>query len=161
MSDYDHKQVCPLTVLVLAAGIACGMAAGAALVWGSAEGALSLAVLGWGGMVFAAFFAGAFLHMRVRDRGDALAIEYGPVTLVHREVPYDAVASVEVTAIGQLQMWQVRQGRPMRVYAVRRGPAVQVNLKKLPGERLARAVLIGTDDAEGLVGFLRGRLGAG
>jgi hypothetical protein len=160
VSGYDHRQVCPLTVLVLLAGVGCGLGALALTFWTGRSEVFSLAALGYAGFLFAVAFAGAFFHMRVRDRGDSLALEYGPLPLVHHELPYEAIESAEPTVIAQLQVWQVRQGRPMRVYGVRRGPAVQVNLKMLPGERLARALVIGTDEPERLLAFLRARLGS-
>ncbi|MFO8007036.1 MAG: hypothetical protein R6V05_04790 [Candidatus Brocadiia bacterium] len=159
MAEYDHKEICPMAVAVLLLGVASAVGS-IGMLWRGWDPSPSLLVLPWFASVFGVGFGVAFLYVRVTDRGSALAIEYGPMRLVQADLPYRDMESVERAQVRRLRRWQVRWGGPVRVYAARsRGPAVRIKLKPLPGQRLPRAVVVGTDDPEGLLEFLRTRIG--
>jgi hypothetical protein len=161
VSEYEHRQLCPLPFFALVAGLGGAVVAVALTACGDPERISMLVGSGWAVFAFGMCFAPVFLCLRVRDERNALAVEFWPVRLVRAEVPYEAIESVEKTTVSQLHRWQVRQGRPVRVYGARAGDAVQMNLKRDPNRRLPKAIIVGTDDADGLLAFLRGRIGAG
>ncbi len=147
-----------MAVVVLLLGVASAVVSTAVL-WRDWDPSPSLLVLPWFAAVFGVGFGLAFLYVRVTDTGSALAIEYGPLRLVQADLPYWDMESVERADVLRLRRWQVRWGGPVRVYAARsRGPAVRIKLKPVPGQRLPRAIVVGTDDPEGLLEFLRGRI---
>jgi hypothetical protein len=156
---YDHRQVFPLAALVGLVGLAGGAAALVLLLRDGFPGVGTVMGFGWAAFIFAIGFDSAFLYVRVVDRGKALSVELGPMGLRQGQVSYSKMASAERASIDELERWQVRRGGPVRVYGATRGPAVRILLKKPPGARLPRAVFIGTNDADGLLAFLRRRIG--
>jgi len=159
LSDYDHKQICALALGVLAVGLACAVLATVLVVSGEGQDLGMVVGLAWGMFVFGALFAIMFLYEHVSDQGDRLRVEFGPLGVVHFSADYGKMESVGRTTVSRLARWQVRGGRPVRIYAARKGEAVQIELKKPPEVRLPRALIIGTDDAENLLEFLRGKIG--
>ncbi|MGD2175644.1 MAG: hypothetical protein PVJ27_09590 [Candidatus Brocadiaceae bacterium] len=160
MAEYDHKQICPLAVCTLLIGLASGVLGvlSAWFGWGVSSSVLFLA---WFAFVFGMGFAASFLYMRVSDGGDALLIESGPLALLHADCRYGTMESVQRTTARLLGRWQVRWGGPTRVYAAANGPAVRIKLKSEPGTRLPRFLVVGTDEPDRLIAFLRTRIGAG
>ncbi|MHC4479695.1 MAG: hypothetical protein ACYS1C_01800 [Planctomycetota bacterium] len=159
MESYEHRQFCPLTVVVLAVGLAAGVAAATLIASADPLGSATAVLVAWAAFAFGLCLACVFLYLRVRDGGEALLAEFGPLPLFRIAVPYENIESVERTTVGSLRTWQVYRGRPARVYAARRGEAVGINLKRPPELRLPRAVIVGTDDADALLAFLRRRIG--
>ena len=155
MSGYDHKQICPLALGVLAVGLACAVLATVLVVWGEGWELGMVVGLAWGMFVFGTLFAIMFLYQHVSDQGDRLRVEFGPLGVVHVSADYEEMESVGRTTVSRLARWQVRDGRPVRIYAARKGEAVQIELKKPPEVRLPRALIIGTDDVESLLEFLQ------
>ena len=105
-----------------------------------------------GGAISLAFVA-FFVHLRTRDEGGTLSARFGPVGLFGTRIPYDEVESVEVLDISTLDgigvHWTISKGW---LYNIRGGKCVTVTLAG------GRKRSIGTDDAEGLAGFLRSRM---
>jgi len=158
LSGYDHKQICPLALGVLAVGLGCAVLATVLVVSGEGHELGMVVGLAWGIFVFGTLFAIMFLYQHVSDQGDRLRVEFGPLGVVHFSADYGKMKSVGRTSVNRLARWQVRDGRPVRIYAARKGEAVQIELKKPPEVRLPRALIIGTDDAETLLEFLRGEI---
>jgi hypothetical protein len=98
--------------------------------------------------------AASIHHLTAEDRGDVLAIRFGPVPLFHRTVRYADIGSVEVGRTLLLDGWGIH-------YSVRGGwvwnlwgrTCVVVHFKD------GGTLRIGTDDADDLVAYLRSRIG--
>ena len=144
--------------MVLAGGLASGLFTVVLVGIDLVEEPATVLVLGLVMPVLGTAFAGAFWHMGVRDGGDRVVVWFGPLPLVRAEVPYQRMESVRLTEVKRLERWQVREGHPAQVYAARRGAAVEIFLKKEPGQRLRRSVVLGTDDASNLIAFLEAKL---
>jgi hypothetical protein len=94
-------------------------------------------------------------HLTVEDRGDVLAIRFGPMPLFRRTVSYADIEKVEVGRTLILDGWGIH-------YSIRGGwvwnlwgrTCVVVHFKN------GGTLRIGTDDAEHLVELLRGKVQA-
>lgn len=96
--------------------------------------------------------AASFHHLTVEDQGDVLSIRFGPVPLFHRTVRYDAIASVETGRTLFLDGWGIHMSiRGGWVWNLWGWDCVVVQFKN------GGTLRIGTDDAEKLVCFLRGK----
>ena len=98
--------------------------------------------------------AASIHHLTVEDRGDVLAIRFGPVHLFRRTVRYADIGSVEIGRTLLLDGWGIH-------YSIRGGwvwnlwgrTCVVVHFRD------GGTLRIGTDDADNLVAFLRSRVG--
>jgi hypothetical protein len=98
--------------------------------------------------------ATAFHHLTVEDRGEAMAIRFGPLPLFRKAVRYADIAGVEVGRTLILDGWGIH-------YSVRGGwvwnlwgrDCIVVRLKD------GRVLRVGTDDAESLARFLDEKVG--
>ncbi len=143
---YSHTQKAPLCLLVY--GTAVALLVGAWTARSELPISLILAVSG----VAVGFLATAFHHLTVEDRGELLAIRFGPLPLFRRTVRYADIAGVEVGRTLILDGWGIH-------YSVRGGwvwnlwgrDCVVVHLKS------GGVLRIGTDEAENLVRFLEYR----
>ncbi len=98
--------------------------------------------------------AASIHHQTVEDRGDVLAVRFGPVPLLRRTVPYADMGSVEIGRTLLLDGWGIH-------YSVRGGwvwnlwgrDCVVIHFKN------GGTLRVGTDDADNLVAFLRSRIG--
>ncbi len=158
---YDHRQLCPLAAVALATGVVAGAAAVGLVLGAGVDVDLHSTVMLCATFIFGVLFGCTFIYMRVQDTGKSLVVSYGPMRLVVKEVFYKTVKSVGPATVRGLRGWQVMDGRPVRVYGARRGEAVRLELRRGPGVRLHRAVLIGTDDTAGLTAFLEDRITKG
>lgn len=103
--------------------------------------------------VLLAVAAASFHHLTAEDRGDRLAVRFGPVPLFRRTVRYADIGSVEVGRTLFVDGWGIH-------YSVRGGwvwnlwgrECVAVHFRD------GGTLRIGTDDAEQLAAFLRSRL---
>ena len=101
-----------------------------------------------------ALLAPCFHNLTVADQGDVLSIRFGPMPLFARTVNYADIEQVEVGRTTILDGWGIH-------YSIRGGwvwnlwgrDCVVVHFKK------GGVLRIGTDDAEGLAGFLTTRTG--
>jgi hypothetical protein len=143
-SGYAHTQKAPLCLFIYGAGVACFVLAWAMPLIPQFPNKEFAALLG----IFIASFGPMFHHLTVADKGEYLAIRFGPVPIFSRTVRYAEIESVEVGRTLLLESWGVH-------YSVRGGwvwnlwgrACVVVHFKK-------RVLRIGTDDAENLARFL-------
>jgi hypothetical protein len=144
---YSHTQTGPLCLILYASAFLCF-----ALAVGTDDTpGVSIAVA-VGGVL--ALLGPAIHHLKVEDRGDRLAIRFGPLPLLRTSVRYADIVAVEVGRTLVLDGWGVH-------YSVRGGwvwnlwgrACVVVKLKN------GGTLRIGTDDAENLVRFLETRTG--
>lgn len=148
---YDHTQrgVLHRWFTVLSGALVIGGAvAGSTLKGGDGRAiALILVVVG----LFFGLLGAAIAWSRVHDDGDALRIAFGPLALFRRRVPYAAMRGAKAMRLG----WSHGIGIHSApgggwTWNVRGGAAVELTLER-------GRLLIGTDDAEGLVAFVRER----
>lgn len=144
---YSHKQTAPLCMILYGGGIA---AITLAVLLGDYLGVL---IAGCVSLVLL-ILAPCFHHLTVEDQGDVLAIRFGPVPLFHRTVRYADIGSVEVGRTLLLDGWgihlSVRGGWVWNLW----GRACVVVRFKDGG-----TLRVGSDDADDLVAFLRGKIG--
>jgi len=146
-SGYSHRQSAPLCLLLYAV-------AGLFLVLGwvlSAAPPLHWLFPTIG--VLLTVGAASFHHLTVEDRGDRLAVRFGPVPLFRRTVRYADIGSVEVGRTLFVDGWGIH-------YSIRGGwvwnlwgrECVVVHFRD------GGTLRIGTDDAEQLAAFVRSKL---
>lgn len=97
--------------------------------------------------------AACFAHLRVRDDGDALLVQFGPVGLFRRRVPY---ADITAAAAGRSKLidgWGIHHlpGRGW-TWNLHGFDCVELELTR------ERRLRVGTDDPQGLETFLRMRI---
>jgi hypothetical protein len=92
-------------------------------------------------------------YVEVRDKGDCLALRYGPIPLFHKRFPYSKMTAVEASRSTVFDGWGIHY-LPARgwTYNLWGFGCVKVQMGK-------KTVRIGTDDVRGLVVFLRGKIG--
>lgn len=144
---YSHRQSAPLCLLLYAV-------AGLFLVLGRVLTGEPL--LGWlfpavGALL--AVVAASFHHLTVVDRGDRLAIRFGPLPLFRRTVRYADIGSVEAGRTLMVDGWGIHYSpRGGWVWNLWGRECVAIRF------RAGGTLRIGTDDPEGLAAFLRSRL---
>lgn len=144
--EYSHTQKAPLCLLIYALAVVffalgCFVQDSPPIQWLFPPIGVLMLVL-----------AASFHRLTVEDQGDFLAIRFGPVPSLRRRVKYAAIENVEVGRTLLLDGWGIH-------YSIRGGwvwnlwgrDCVVVRFKN--GETL----WIGTNDAEGLAGFLNRR----
>jgi hypothetical protein len=103
-------------------------------------------------VVTTAFIFGFFRFLVVRDEGDHLAVRYGPLPLFYRRLLYSEMTAVKAGRSTILDGWGIHYGIGMGwKYSVWGFDYVNVQMGNT-------SVRIGTDDVEGLVGFLNAKL---
>ncbi len=96
--------------------------------------------------------AASFHHLSVVDRGDVLAIRFGPIPLFRKTVPYADIVKVEVGRTLLLDGWGIHR-------SIRGGWVWNIWGYDCVLIRLNRGTLrIGTDDPHGLATFLHSRI---
>lgn len=95
--------------------------------------------------------AQAFRTLTIEDEGDALSIRYGPLPLIRKRIMYDSIQGVEVGTSSWIDGWGVHwfPGRGW-TYNLWGFACVALVVR-------GRTIRIGTDDAENLAMFLRGK----
>jgi hypothetical protein len=144
---YSHTQKAPLSLFVYGAAIALFVGAWIA----RSEFPVPLILAGSGAAM--CLLALAFHHLTVVDRGELLAIRFGPLPLFRRTVRYADIASVEVGRTLILEGWGIH-------YSIRGGW-----VWNLWGRRCVVVLLknggvlrVGTDDADNLAHFLEAQI---
>jgi len=159
MRGYHHQQRGPwhITLALMGAGMI-GFGLGLSMAGRIHPG--PAVMLGLGGAVLGVV-AMAFQRLEVSDEGDRLAVRFGPIHLFGMSIPYAEIESVGPTQTALFCGYGV-QGIPglFLAFTIWGHDAVQVRLKRRRGIWRARTVFIGTDDAEALAEFLRGKIEA-
>ena len=144
---YEHTQKAPLYLVL-------GFVASAMLVaaiW-TPELWLRLLLLAIGAMM--GLLTLCFRELTVRDAGDSLLVQFGPVPLFRRRVPYDQIESVSRGRTTLLDGWGIhlspRGGWTWNLWGF---DCVDVTLHG------NRKLHLGSDDAEALAAFLEIRTG--
>ncbi|QVL31794.1 hypothetical protein KIH39_23630 [Telmatocola sphagniphila] len=146
-SGYSHTQKAPLCWILYASALACLL-----LAYSIAETPV-LYISGMVGLLLGLFVAPAFHHLTVEDRGDRLAIRYGPMPLFRRTVRYADIESVRVGRTLLFDGWGIHMSiQGGWVWNLWGRSCVVVHFKN------GGTLRIGTDDAEGLARFLEGKL---
>ena len=144
--NYQHTQSAPLQWILYLVAVALGVAA-----WlERASGPALVAALLIGAGVFV-LLALCFGTLTVTDRGEALVARFGPLPLFGVRVPYAEIESAEQSRTGFIDGWGIHwlPGRGW-VYNLWGFECVRMVVR-------GRVVRIGTDDAAGLVAFVRKR----
>ncbi|MCK4284098.1 MAG: hypothetical protein KAX44_07250 [Candidatus Brocadiae bacterium] len=158
MIEYVHRQYGPWHVMFLVLGLGVFGVTAVCGVRGQMSGSVAVSLVLVGGIFFLA--AAVLAYLEVRGDGDRLAVRFGPLPLFGTSIPYDAMESVERARTSMLYGFGM-QGLPWLFLAlnIRGSDAVQIRLKRRLGIWRAKMVFVGTDDAENLVEFLRGKMG--
>jgi hypothetical protein len=99
------------------------------------------------------FLLGASLQrLSVEDEGNQLAVRFGPLPLFRRRIWYDDIREVSKGKVGFHDCWGVHWS-PWSgwIFSIRGRDCVVVRLRR-------GTVRIGTDDADGLLRFLKSRM---
>jgi hypothetical protein len=143
---YDHTQVGKFHAILLFLAMPMG-----ALALNLERDGVPLA-LGVGGLFVLG--AMAFRSLRVRDGGDHLAVSFGPLPAIRRKVPYSEITAVRRVRSSIIDGWGVHwvpfRGWTWNIWG---RDCAEITL----GDRTLR---VGTNDPDGLVGFLGKRLSA-
>ena len=96
--------------------------------------------------------AGCFTQLRVRDEGVRLAVRYGPLPVFRKLIYYETIEIAEVARSSVIDGWGIQwvpgRGTTFNLWGF---DCVLLHLKN--GSKLR----IGTDDPDGLAGFLQSR----
>jgi hypothetical protein len=98
--------------------------------------------------------AASFHHLAVEDRGDGLAVRFGPLPLFRRTVRYSDIEAVDVGRTLLLDGWGIH-------YSLQGGWVWNLSGRECVVVRFrdGRTLRIGTDDAENLAAFLGTKTG--
>lgn len=96
----------------------------------------------------------SFAHSRltVRDEGDHLAVRFGPIPLFKQSIPYAAITAVEKDRSHFLSGWGIHPTRKGWLWNIGGFDCVRIEMG-------TANILLGTDDPDGLVAFLRSKAG--
>jgi hypothetical protein len=116
--------------------------------------AARLLFVGMGAMFL--LLGSSFRRLTVEDRGDHLAIRFGPLPLFRTSIPYEDIREVEVGRTLLLEGWGIHLSlRGGWVWNVWGRDCVVIR------RRRRGTLRVGTDDAANLAEFLRSRSGDG
>jgi hypothetical protein len=103
---------------------------------------------------FMLLLGASFHHLTVEDEGNQLAIRFGPFPLFRKRIWYDDIREVETGRTTFLDGWGIHWS-PWGglVWNIWGDDCVVLRLKR-------STIRVGTDDPDGLVAFLRGRIAA-
>ena len=143
---YNHTQNGPWSLLLYAFAVA--LLAGS---WLLPLTALQIVFLVTGLVMLV--MAASFRHLTVADEGYELAIRFGPFPLFRKRIPYEDIREVETGRSTFLDGWGIHWN-PWHgwIWNISGFDCVVIRLKGV-----AR---VGTDDPDGLVAFLKGRIAA-
>ncbi len=141
---YSHTQNGIIRPIVLALALICLAIAYVAREWPP----LMPAFLATAGMCIVLSFV--FAYLKVRDEGDRLAVRFGPLSLFGKTILYADVTGVERDRSTFLAGWGIHWTRKGWLWNIGGFDCVRIEMG-------ARSTLIGTNDADGLVAFLRSR----
>jgi hypothetical protein len=160
MGEYEHRQYGWIWIPLLLLGLAVpiwtryvtqGHPQAGAILWLTLIPGVIIALAGL-----------MFVYLDVRDEGDRLVARFGLLPLWGTSVSYDDIETVEPMATSLLHGLGVH-GCPgwFLVCNIAGSDAVRIHRKGRRGLMRVKTVIIGTDDAENLLAFLRGKIGAG
>ena len=149
MDGYHHTQKAPLCLILYGSALLCFVLG---VVVGDTPGLLIAGGVG----VLIALLGPCFHHLTVEDQGEKLAIRFGPVPLFVRTVKCAEIEDADVGRTTILDGWGIHYSlRGGWVWNLWGRDCVVVHFKK------GGVLRIGTDDAEGLAGFLMSRIAGG
>lgn len=147
MPQYEHTQKGPVHLILYGlAAIFIGIA------WfSSSRGMPYVGMLALAGLMI--FLALCFQRLTVRDEGEWLAIRYGPLPLFFRRIPYASMTAAEAARSDWLDGGGIHYipGRGW-IYNLWGRDCVKLQLGN-------KKVRIGTNDVEGLLRFVKTRIG--
>ena len=147
MDGYHRTQEAPLCLILYGSALLCFVLA---VTIGDTTG---IFIAGGVGLLIG-LLAPCFHNLTVADQGDVLSIHFGPVPLFASTVNYADIEQVEVGRTTILDGWGIHYSlRGGWVWNLWGRDCVVVQFKK------GGVLRIGTDDAEGLAGFLTTRTG--
>ena len=101
--------------------------------------------------VFMLVLAASFHHLTVEDQVDRLSVSFVPILLFRRTIRYDDISSAEIGRTTILDGWGIHR-------SLRGGWVWNLWGRDCVVLQLRNGILrVGTDDAENLAEFLRGR----
>ncbi len=103
------------------------------------------------GAVVIGVFSFAFASLTIRDEGDRLAVRFGPLSVFRMSIPYERITGVERDRVGLPGGMGIHWTRKGWLWNIRMGPCVRIQMGP-------KTLLLGTDDPEGFVAFLRSRI---
>jgi hypothetical protein len=104
-------------------------------------------------LLFILIFAGSFHHLTVEDKRERLSVSFGPIPLFRRTIRYDDIVGVEIGRTTILDGWGIH-------WSLRGGWVWNIWGRDCVVLQLRKGILrVGTDDAENLAAFVRGRIG--
>jgi hypothetical protein len=147
-STYSHTQEAPLYLILFGSAIPFFV-----LAWLARQQPVVVPVMIGPGLLLA-LLGLAFHHLTVEDEGDRLAICFRPLPFLETSIRYDDIQQVEVGRTTILDGWGIhRRPRHGWVWNLWGWDCVVIHRQ--------RGVLrVGSDDAENLTGFLKGKMGA-
>lgn len=141
---YSHTQtgiIRPILLLCVA-----GTLVGA---WFAQDKPTSYILLG--SAAFLALISLAFGHLTVRDEGDRLAVRFGPLPVFTKAIPYAEITGAERDRLTFLAGWGIHYTRKGWLWNIGGYDCVRIEMG-------TKSTLIGTDDPDRLVAFLRRRM---
>jgi len=145
-ATYRHTQTSPLAALLIF--VALGMIG---LAWGLREQPGAVWIVGSVSLVLF-LTAGSVKQLTVTGEESGLLLQFGPIPLFRKRIPYSSMTSAEASRSSFIDGWGIHYipGRGW-TYNIWGFGCVLIRRKgKSP-------IRVGTDDAEGLVEFLRTR----
>lgn len=145
--EYTHTQSAPLWLLLLATGVA--MLISAAFIE-QQDAIATMMMAGVGGLMLV--LACSFRELTVSDQGEYLRIQFGPLPLFGRSIPYSSITAAEAGRSRLVDGWGIHwvPGRGW-TFSLWGFDCIVLHL----GSRIVR---IGTDDVDGLLSFLQSRI---
>ncbi|MGF1582177.1 MAG: hypothetical protein ACFCD0_22870 [Gemmataceae bacterium] len=142
---YSHTQRGKLDILLMVVALACFVPAfyihDPSAYW-----------LSGGVGVILLFAAACFSWLRVEDEGDHLKIQYGPLPVFSKRIPYGIIHEIHEEKSALIDGWGIHY-IPLRGWTYNLWGFDCVRLKTTMG-----TIRVGTDDPQGLAEFLRQKL---
>ena len=144
---YTHTQTAPLYLILVVVAITQAVIGSTML---RAAPAAAVALWSAGAIVIALAFC--FKELTVRDEGDHLLIHFGPIPLFRKRIAYAEITEVEAGRSSVLDGWGIHYGPGGWIWNLWGLDCVIVRMGR-------KTLRVGTDDAAGLTGFVRGKIG--
>lgn len=144
MSLYSHTQQGIIRPLLLFSALACSVAAWFGPTGKTAPGFFSAA----GVLVFLSYTFGS---LTVRDEGERLAVRFGPIPLFCTFIPYEKITGVAKDRSTFLCGWGIHRTPKGWLWNIGGFDCVRIEMG-------AKTTLVGTDEPDLLVAFLRSKL---
>jgi hypothetical protein len=145
--SYDHIQRAPLHWILYPFGI---LSLGSAWVSYEESATVSAVLVGAGTLFF--LLGSMFMHLRVTDEGETLAVRYGPLPCFGTRIRYEDITSAKPARSSLIDGWGIHYipGRGW-TYNLWGFDCVELVVK-------GRKMRIGTNDAANLAQFLHSQL---